>query len=305
MSGIKRDCACKKARHEHGTRLGYVVDKCRCEDCREAATAYERNRRRQTAYGRYDHGRVDAEPVREHLRYLMDNGVSYKQASKLSGVSLSAVGAILYGRPERNHGPYPRVSRSTADKILAVRPSLDGMADGRYIDSTGTKRRVQALVAIGWSRARIGERIGISPTNMSAFLQADQCTVTKAKVVRALYNELWNKPQQGTDQRSRISANRARNYARSQGWVPPLAWDDGTIDDPAAKPAVFAETPLVHGEERISDIEFLIHTGAGQSEILSRLGFKNLAALERLCHRYGRGDVVRTMKNLRSLEVAA
>lgn len=304
-TGEKRDCVCKRARHEHGTRTAYVVDKCRCEPCREAATAYERNRRRQTLYGRYDVGRVDAEPVRAHVRYLMENGVSYKQVAKLSGVSLSAVGALLYGRPERGHAPYPRVAKSTADKILAVRPSLAGMADGRNIDATGTHRRIQALVAIGWSLARIGQRIGISPTNMSSFMRTGQCSAGKAKAVRELYNELWNSPQSGAEQRSRISANRAKNYAKAQGWLPPLAWDDETIDDPAAQPSVFEETPMVHGEERIGDIEFLIRTGAGQTEILSRLGFKNLGALERLCHRYGRGDVVRKMKNLRDLERVA
>lgn len=304
-ASIKRDCQCKRATHAHGTRTAYVVDKCRCNDCREAATSYERNRRRKTLYGRYDHGRVDAEPVRAHLRQLMADGISYKQVAKLSGVSLSAVGAVLYGRHERGHGPYPRVHRTTAEKILAVHVSLENMADGRCIDATGTLRRLQALVAIGWSQSRLGREIGVEPGNFNRVIRSPQCTVGTAKAVRALYDRAWNQPQTGTDWHSKAAASRARNYAKAHGWAPPLAWDDETIDDPATVPAVFEESSLVHGEERIDDIEFLIRSGTGQAEILSRLGFNTMGALERLCQRYGRHDVARRMKDLRSLERAA
>ena len=36
-----RDCQCKRANHQHGTRTAYVVDRCRCDPCREAARIYE------------------------------------------------------------------------------------------------------------------------------------------------------------------------------------------------------------------------------------------------------------------------
>lgn len=290
----KRDCECKIARHEHGTRNAYVIDKCRCDDCREAATAYERNRRRQTLYGRYDTGRIDATPVREHVRYLMENGISYKQVAKLSGVSLSAVGALLYGRHERGHAPYPRVTKAVADKILAVRPSLAAMADGRNIDSTGTKRRIQALVAIGWSLARIGQRIGISPTNMSTFMQMDQCSAGKAKAVRELYDKLWNQPQAGTDHRSKIAANRARNYAKGRGWVPPMAWDDETIDDPAATPDLGERASL--RDTIAEDVEYLHQTGSGMDEIAARVGAASWHTIERQLYRIGRHDLVTSVK---------
>ncbi|MGO5480449.1 hypothetical protein ACTQVS_09920, partial [Anaerovoracaceae bacterium HCP3S3_H6] len=31
-------------------------------------------------------------------------------------------------------------------------------------------------------------------------------------------------------------STRVRNYAERQGWAPPAAWDDDTIDDPTATP---------------------------------------------------------------------
>lgn len=302
---VKRDCQCKVAQHSHGTRVAYVVDRCRCTECREAATAYERNRRRQTAYGRFDTGRVDAAPVRDHIRYLMENGVSYKQVSKLSGVSLSAVGAILYGRGERGHDPYPRVHRGTAEKILAVKPSLGVMAEGRCIDATGTRRRLQALVAIGWSQSRLGAAIGITPGNFHRTMRSHQVTVATAKAVRELYEREWNNPQTGDDWHSKTAATRARKHAKAQGWVPPLAWDDDTIDDPATVPAAMVESGILHGEERVEEIEFLIRTGAGQAEVITRAGFRNLPALERFCIRHGRNDLVYRVKRLREMEAVA
>lgn len=301
---ITRDCHCKRAQHVHGTRTAYVVDKCRCRPCTDAAAKVQRERERAKLYGRYDSGRVDAQPVREHLTALMEYGIGLKRIATIAGVSNATLGKILYGDPSRNIAPRARTEKHVADGVLKIRPSIDHLGKTVSVDATGTRRRIQALVAIGWSQARIGALLGTDPQNFNRTIRNERVHADTARKVKALYEQLWNQPQAGTEQRSRISANRSRNYAKAHGWLPPMAWDDETIDDPAVGPAVFTETPMVHGEERIADIEFLIRTGAGQAEILSRLGFKNLGALERLCHRYGRGDVVRTMKNLRNLEAA-
>lgn len=302
---IKRDCQCKRAKHVHGTRTAYVVDKCRCRECTDASTQEQRRRNRLQAYGRYDSGRIDAQPVRKHVSALMEYGIGLKRIASIAGVSNSTLGKILYGDNTRNLPPRARVAVHVAEAVLAVKPSLDHLGRTVSVDAAGTRRRIQALVAIGWSQSRIGHLIGMEPTNFTRTIRSDRVHADTARKIKALYDELWNQPQTGTDWHSKAAATRARNYAKNHGWLPPLAWDDETIDDPATLPATFEETPQVHGEERIADIEFLIRSGAGQSEILSRLGFKNLGALERLCQRYGRGDVVRLMKNLRSLEAVA
>lgn len=302
---ITRECQCKRAKHAHGTRTAYVVDKCHCRPCTDAASQVESTRRRMKAYGRYDIGRVDAQPVREHIAALMEYGIGMKRIAAVAGVSNSTLGKIMYGEPSRGVPPRDRVEKHVADGVLAIRPSLEHLGKSVTVDSTGTCRRIQALVTIGWSQSRLGVLLGMEPGNFNRTIKSPRVHADTARKVKALYDELWNQPQTGDDWRSRISVNRSRNYAKGHGWLPPLAWDDETIDDPATAPVVFEETPLVHGEERVADIEFLIRSGAGQAEILSRLGFKNMGALERLCHRYDRGDVVRMMKNLRSLEVAA
>lgn len=302
---IKRDCECKRAKHVHGTRTAYVVDKCRCRECTDASAHEQSARNRLQAYGRYDSGRVDAQPVREHIAMLMEYGVGLKRIAALAGVSNSTLGKILYGDRPRNMPPRARVEKHVADGVLAVHPTIETLGRTVTVDATGTRRRIQALVTIGWSQSRIGHRLGMEPGNFNRTIKSARVNADTARKTRALYEELWNQPQTGTDQRSKISVARAKNYAKAHGWVPPLAWDDETIDDPAARAAIFEESELVHGEERIADIVFLMNSGAGQAEIITRTGFKNLAALERLCLRYGRNDVVHRIKRLREMEAVA
>lgn len=302
---IKRDCQCRRAQHVHGTRTAYVVDKCRCVDCTEASRQVQAQRNRLQAYGRYDSGRVDAQPVREHITALMEYGLGLKRVAALAGVSNATLGKVLYGDKSRNMPPRARVEKHVADGVLAIKPNVAVLGKTVSVDATGTRRRIQALVAIGWSQARIGECLGVAPGNFNRTIRSERVHADTARKVKALYEQLWNQPQTGTDQRSRISAARARNHANAHGWLPPLAWDDETIDDPATGPSVFEETGIVHGEERVADIEFLIQSGAGQAEIITRTGFRNLAALERFCIRYGRSDVVHRIKRLRDTAVAA
>ena len=268
--GVKRDCECKHARHEHGTRTAYVVDKCRCRPCTTASSEANATRNKQQAYGRYDSGRVDAEPVREHIAFLGEHGVSLKQLAKLTGLSLSTVGATMYGRSERGHAPYSRTSLNTATKILAIKPTLDNMAAYRVIDNTGTLRRLQALVTIGWSMSRLGQHLGVGATNMSTLMKSSQTTAGRARQVRALYEELWDQPQTGHEQRSKISASRSKRYARERGWHPPMAWnDDATIDNPKAKPRTDKAT--APQTARLEDLHHLATQGTSWYEIHQRL----------------------------------
>lgn len=290
---IKVDCTCPVAKHVHGTRTAYVVDKCRCRPCTDASCKAEKTRARQTAYGRYDTGRVDAEPVREHMRYLMDNGVSVKRVAAITGLATSTVGSILWGRHERKHQPYPRVHKATAHKILAIKPTMDTMAPGRNIDATGTQRRLQALVTIGWSQARLSRHLGMQQRNFGTMMAAAQVTVKRALAVRALYEQCWNRPQTGADWHSKAAATRARNYAKAHGWLPPMAWDDDTIDDPAT-------TPDLGGKDKLrdtiaDDVAFMYSTGSSRDEIAERLG-SPWKSVEKQLYRVGRHDLVTLVK---------
>jgi hypothetical protein len=93
------------------------------------------------------------------------------------------------------------------------------------VDATGTRRRLQALIAIGWPRRALAERLGTRPANI---LRQRRVRAGTARRVARVYDQLSMTP--GPDPR-------CAEAARRRGWAPPLAWDDDQIDDPRAQPA--------------------------------------------------------------------
>jgi hypothetical protein len=258
----------------HGTRTRYVWGPdendtpgkpCRCDDCRAVATAAERHRERMILYGRWQPF-VDAGPAREHVRMLGRAGIGWRRAAGLAGVSSGAVAKLLRGGPG-DRPPTRRIRPETERKILAVSPGIGLLGAGARIDATATRRRLQALVCCGYSQQALAARLGV-PGNFRA-VTAGLVTAATARAVAALYDELWDVPPPESTHHTRISASRARNYARARGWAPPLAWDDDTIADPDASPAEGWERP-----ERIA-LAALIEDAA---EIIAWEGSRELAA---------------------------
>lgn len=228
---------------EHGTRARYVfgaeggdrANGCRCVPCSRANRDFENKRNRQIAYGRW-RPYVDAAPSRWHLRALSEAGVGLRRVEALSGVARSTLQGLVAERPDGSPGR-TQVRPETEAAILAVTITPAALADSAVTDPTGTRRRVQALVARGWSQARIAARVGMLPGNFSSVLyHRPAVTAATARAVAALYEELQDQAPPEGNQRERIAASRARRYAAERGWAPPAAWD-GAIDDPAAKPA--------------------------------------------------------------------
>lgn len=232
-SGTVRDCTCPNTHHDHGTRNAYVVDKCRCRPCRDAASTYERRRAKDRAYGRDAY--VDATPVRAHVQSLQAQGMGWKRVADAAALERSVVWKLIYGDPTRDLAPSKRVMPKTRDKILAV--TLD-LAPGRVIDGTGTRRRLQALVTIGWSMSELARRLDVLPSNFGTLIHGrKEVTVATATKARDLYDQLWDTPAPQSGRHGSVPA-RARAYATRMGWAAPLAWDDETIDDPKATPYV-------------------------------------------------------------------
>ena len=226
--------ACEHTRttHTHGTHACYVLDRCRCLPCSVANAAYEEARKRAKVYGAPP-PYVDAEPARAHLRALSAAGVGWKRVAMQAGLPGSTVYPLLYGKGA-GKPPRARARKTTVDAILAVpMPTLDRLGGGAVVDSTGTTRRLRALAVLGWSAAQLAARGNLDPQVVRAMMRGDRATTARtALAVRALYEDLWDQaPTPGT------SATRARAHAARQGWAPPLAWDDDTIDLPDASPA--------------------------------------------------------------------
>lgn len=237
MSATTKACLHKRANHQHGTHACYVLDSCRCRPCRTANTAYERMRTRQTAYGRWQ-PYIDAASARAHVLALVAEGVGTKRIAALSGVSTGVLSKLLYGHPNADgtrRPPTARVRQHTLDRLLSV--TAEQLAGGARISSVGTRRRLRALVVVGWSQSKIAAQLGVEAGNFGVLLYGDETTVRTARRVAELYDRLWDTAPPEATHRDKIAASRARNYAQARGWAPPLAWDEDTIDDVGAQPA--------------------------------------------------------------------
>lgn len=108
------------------------------------------------------------------------------------------------------------------------------------IDATGTRRRLQALNTIGWSLNDLGQRIGIHGNGLGFVIRRRKwVTPETAQKIKALYNELEMIPAPPDNHMVYGKGNpvsTVKSRARNKGWIPPLCWEEETIDNPYALP---------------------------------------------------------------------
>lgn len=161
------------------------------------------------------HGFVDAQPTRDRIALLRSRGYSLRQLADRAGVTLPT----LLCR-------HDKVQLATEAAVMAVPiPTLGGPG---HVNAIGSRRRIQALAAIGWTQRHIAEQSGIDPRALNRILWARaRVTGDTAAAIAGTYEALWDKP--GPNERVRADAAR-------RDWSPPMAWDDGDIDDPNGRP---------------------------------------------------------------------
>lgn len=138
----------------------------------------------------------------------------------------------------------------------------EGRALDAYIDATGTRRRLQALAAIGWSAPALAARSTVTSTMISYLRQPSTGPLVRrdiAAVVTALYDRWSGTPG---------PCGRVRGAARHNRYAPPLAWDDDAIDDPAASPVTVLETR----RDVAAEARFLASFGESLEHIAAQLG---------------------------------
>lgn len=202
---------------KHGTLTAYTAHACRCVDCKRVANRHVKQWRLRKLQG--EQPLVDAQPMRDHVEALLAAGMSFRGIALTAGWKSRNSLACSLSRE--------RVTIRTFERVMAISPESDMRRFG-YVDATGSQRRLQALVAIGWTTREITRRLGGSDHGtVTDITSKNNQTIRRATAenIRRIFDELWDKPGP-----SRISAQRAAK----RGWVPPLAWDDDTIDDPAA-----------------------------------------------------------------------
>ncbi|HLA14639.1 MAG TPA: hypothetical protein VJZ25_06405, partial [Gemmatimonadaceae bacterium] len=162
------------------TSFAYGSEQTRAMIAKEENSFRETRRNRLKAYGRFDTGLVDAEPVREHMMMLAEFGMGYKRVARIAGIGITPTRNIIWGRQDagpRNGEMQKRVKRETAEALLAVKPDLSLLAGGAYISSRGGQRRVQALVTRGWSQSKLCAMVGRDRGNWVKVMRAPQVTV--------------------------------------------------------------------------------------------------------------------------------
>jgi transcriptional regulator with XRE-family HTH domain len=117
------------------------------------------------------------------------------------------------------------------------------MYGDRTVNPAGTIRRLQALMAVGWSMASVAERIGMESRQVWWTTRQKYVRVSTAARIAEVYDELADARPPTDTTAQRISVAKTLAHATRQGFAPPIAWDDN-IDDPDAEPYAAAEEDI-------------------------------------------------------------
>lgn len=213
---------------------------------------------------------IDAGPTRAHIARLQSFGLSVRTLHRLSGVSMKSLASLIWGVEGRE--PSVQVRQETADRIIAVRPRFELLSPVAKVGVTGTQRRLQALQAVGWSPLLIAADLTATANYLSKISRGrvPKVTVRTAISVRDVYERLWAaEPPQAT-QMERTIATRMRRKAARNGWAPPMAWDDETIDDPAAKPEGVSKPNAIRRLPCSEELQWLLDQGESPEALAMR-----------------------------------
>lgn len=200
---------------------------CHCRLCLDAITAETRRWQYLRSTGRS--GLVSTDRARQHITNLQAAGMPDEDIKKAAQIAPDVFRRVT------GHGTTIRYS--TEARILAVPAPEQPGRTMRCTDGTGTRRRLRALIALGWTRRAIAARIpSTHEKSIGRMIHLDTTVTTwTAWRVEVAYKEMASLRPEEHDVAVR-EARRARVEAATQGWAPPAAWDDDTIDDPAAIP---------------------------------------------------------------------
>lgn len=217
---------------QHATLTAYRAG-CRCKPCDDYRYRYFKQWKRDRERGITRN--VDAGPVRDHIEALIASGLTTGNIAVIAGIP-SHRQIIAMRDPARRF-----IRRATAERILAIQPrQLPENADPdceTFVDAEPSRRRIRALLALGWTHDRMWTDYGIR-TRVTLHQKSPRVTWRTHVRIRDMYDDLSMTP--GPSKRSRDRAQRL-------GYLPPLAWDDDAIDDVAAwaSPGETADDGLV------------------------------------------------------------
>lgn len=239
----------------HGQYSRYLTHACRCELCRAAGRSY------RLRLG-YDHSngirrRIDATQTRHHIERLTARGWTQAQIAAAAGINQATISVLMRSGSQ--------VRRSTAAAVLAVRLDQAAPIPRGMVDATGSRRRLQALMALGHTLPDIARLVGVGISSLQQTVDGRWARIktTTATKIGRVYRQLSISPAP----ESRV-AEQARNDAMAKGWYGPMAWAD--IDDPACVPD--PNEPVAPMSVHPNDVAELAAQGLDDAAIGRRLG---------------------------------
>lgn len=206
------------------------------------------------------HKPMPAEPIRQRLLALLEQGATAESIGIAASVSGRTILNITEGRYKTVRRPAALIlSRLTLADILA------DDRDGGFVPALGARRRIQALMALGYTHEHMHRIAGVHTSRVLTPKGGQFVTRAMFDAIATMYERLSIRlgPSELT-----------RTRSRKRGYVPPLCWDEGTIDDPAARPIGAGWRPINRGSNGAAaeDTAFLLATGASIDEIARRRG---------------------------------
>lgn len=253
----------------HGTEARYqgALDRpgCRCRKCVTGWTRAGQKRLLARMEGRP--ASTDSAPVTAHIAFLHDNDMTTGQIAAAAGVDPSTV---------RDHAraAFPKIRRTTANKILAVRPRQ--YVGYGFVSALGSLRRCRALYAAGHGPHAIAAAVPELQVRTVEYITdgtRQSVSVANHQAIAQSYRQLAS---------TTGNAVRARNRAQAGNWPGPDYWDEGDFDNPDFVPAVIVPPRYIVLAENGLELERHGHT---REQAAERLG-TNKINLQQAIGRY-------------------
>lgn len=251
---------------------------CHCTPCTKGATAEVRRRRYLRATGRG--ATTSPQRAANHITRLRNAGMPDVQILAAANLAPDLLYRIMRGASN--------IRRTTENRILAVRPTLDGEnRSGAHTSALGTIRRLRALAADGWTAVELARRAGKHKQFIVALQNLDTSTNPRtrnwvAAYIRTLYNDIAGQ----TPEDNGVAAHHARatrERAATKGWAATCYWDDDDFDNPDFAPAT--QDPARHIVVGENALELINQQGYSRKLAAARLGI-SLSSLEINIRRY-------------------
>lgn len=245
----------KYARFRHPSAAAYIAG-CPCQPCMDLRYRQTKDYRRRVAADGL--ALIDANPVQDHLRELLEDGYSPTAIAATAQVDRSTVTNIAGGQ-------HPTTSRQAAVRILATTGNiiLERAPDKVRVPSLGAHRRIRALQTLGWTVTMIAETAKLAPRAIEWAARYPQRTIPAQihRAIAAVYDQL--SMQIGPSKRT-------ADWAKREGCTPPLAWNDDDIDSPNGQPQQPPDT--APNDERNQHIIEMTTHGRSARDIAEKLG---------------------------------